>query len=181
MSGVRPGDTLERRLGIMPDHGAGQPPRDVFLDHAATTPVHPDAVAAMLPFFSARAGNPSSVHRRGRDASAGLEGARRAVAGVLGARPREIIFTSGGTESDNLAIKGAAWSHRQTGHPSTHIITAAIEHHAVLHSVETLEAQGFHVTVLGVDRYGRVAPDEVAAALRPDTAIVSIMYANNEV
>src|SRR6478672_12941553 len=100
---------------------------EIYLDHAATTPGHPDVVAAMLPFFTARAGNPSSVHRRGRDANAGLERARRAVAEVLGARPREIVFTGGGTESDNLAIKGAAWAHRQAGHPSTHIITTAIE------------------------------------------------------
>src|SRR6478672_12242060 len=135
----------------------------------------------MLPFFTARAGNPSSVHRRGREASAGLERARRAVAEVLGARPREIIFTSGGTESDNLAVKGAAWAHRQAGHPSTHVITTAIEHHAVIHSADVLEAQGFAVTILGVDAAGRVAVDDVAAALRPDTAIVSVMYANNEV
>src|SRR5262245_31059033 len=106
------------------DRSSG-PPRDIFLDHAATTTVHPDVVEALLPFFTTRAGNPSSVHRRGRDASAGLEGARRAVASVLGARPREIIFTSGGTESDNLAIKGAAWAHRLAGHPSTHVFTSA--------------------------------------------------------
>jgi cysteine desulfurase len=155
--------------------------RDIYLDHAATTTTHPDVVAAMLPFFTERAGNPSSVHRRGREANAGLEGARRAVAGVLGARPREIVFTSGGTEADNLAIKGAAWAHRRAGHPSTHIITVATEHHAVLHSVETLEAQGFTTTILPVDRWGRVAPDDVAAAIRPDTALVSVMYANNEI
>src|SRR4051812_15438403 len=108
-----------RRLTMEPQHLAGLPPRDIFLDHAATTFVHPDVVAAMLPFFSGRWGNPSSVHRRGRDAAAGLEGARRAVAQALGARPREIVFTSGGTESDNLAIRGAAWAHRAAGHAST--------------------------------------------------------------
>src|SRR5205085_8696212 len=131
--------------GGEPAEPAGGPP-DIYLDHAATTPVHPDVVAAMLPFFTAYGGNPSSVHHRGRAAQQGLESARRAVAGVLGCRPREIVFTGSGSEADNLAIKGTAYAHRAAGHPTSHLISIPIEHHAVGHSLDYLESQGFAVT-----------------------------------
>lgn len=166
----------------------GLPRRSVYLDHAATTGVHPTVLDAMLPYFTERYGNPSSVHAWGRSAHQGLEGARRQVASVLGCRPREIVFTSGGTESDNFAMKGVAWAYRRgvfaNKQPSDgpgHIITSAIEHHAILHSAEELEKHGFDVTVLPVDRYGSVSPDDVGRAMRPDTVLVSIMYANNEI
>jgi cysteine desulfurase len=158
------------------------------LDHAATTGVLPEVLEAMLPFFTERYGNPSSVHAWGRAAHQGMENARRQVAAVLGSRPREIVFTSGGTESDNLAVKGAAWAYRRGLNPNKqpsegpgHIIISAIEHHAILHSAEELEQHGFETTVLPVDRYGVVDPEDVARAMRPDTVLVSIMYANNEI
>ncbi len=166
----------------------GLPQRSVYLDHAATTSVHPEVLDAMLPYFTERYGNPSSVHAWGRGAHQGLEGARRQVASVLGCRPREVVFTSGGTESDNFAMKGVAWAYRrgvfankQASQGPGHIITSAIEHHAILHSAEELEKHDFHVTILPVDRYGSVSPDDVARAMRPDTVLVSIMYANNEI
>src|SRR5215471_5718041 len=106
-----------------PNSDATNARREVYLDHAATTPVHPDVLAAMLPFFGERGGNPSSIHSRGRAANQGLEAARRAVAGVLGCRAREIVFTGGGSEADNLAIKGAAYAHRAAGHPTSHLIS----------------------------------------------------------
>ncbi len=166
----------------------GLPLRSVYLDHAATTSVHPEVLDAMLPYFTERYGNPSSVHAWGRAAHQGLEGARRQVAAVLGCRPREVVFTSGGTESDNFALKGVAWAYRRGLFPNKqpsqgpgHIITSAIEHHAILHSAEDLEKHGFEVTVLPVDQFGRVSPDAVAQAIRPDTVLVSVMYANNEI
>src|SRR4051812_7147267 len=166
----------------------GIPKRSVYLDHAATTGVLPVVVEAMLPYFTEKYGNPSSVHAWGRAAHQGLENARRQVAGVLECRPREVVFTSGGTESDNLAVKGVAWAYRrgmfdnkQPSEGPGHIIISAIEHHAILHSAEDLERHGFEVTVLPVDKYGMISPDDVAAAMRPDTALVSIMYANNEI
>jgi len=166
----------------------GLPRRSVYLDHAATTGVLPEVVEAMLPYYTEKYGNPSSVHAWGRSAHQGLENARRQVAQVLGCRPREVIFTSGGTESDNLAMKGVAWAYRRGMFPGKqpsegpgHIITSAIEHHAILHSAEELEQHGFEVTVLPVDRYGVVDPHDVARAMRPDTILVSIMYANNEI
>src|SRR3954470_24256765 len=162
--------------------------RLVYLGHAATTDVLPEVLEAMLPYYTERYGNPSSVHAWGRAAHQGLENARRQVAGVLGSRPREVVFTSGGTESDNLAVKGVAWAyrrglfeHKQPSLGPGHIIISAIEHHAILHSAEELEHHGFEVTVLPVDRYGVVDPDAVARAMRPDTVLVSIMYANNEI
>src|SRR3954468_8315425 len=166
----------------------GIPERSVYLDHAATTGVLPEVLDAMLPYYTERYGNPSSVHAWGRAAHQGLENARRQVAGVLGSRPREVIFTSGGTESDNLALKGVAWAYRrgmfekrQPNEGPGHIIISAIEHHAILHSAEELEKHRFEVTVLPVDHHGLVSPDDVAAAMRPDTILVSIMYANNEI
>src|SRR5918911_531695 len=160
----------------------------VYSHPAATTGVLPEVLEAMLPYYSEKYGNPSSVHAWGRAAHQGLARARRQVAGVLGCRPREVVFTSGGTESDNLAVKGVAWAYRrgmfdnkQPSEGPGHIIISAIEHHAILHSAEELERHGFEVTTLPVDHYGVVNPDDVAAAIRPDTALVSIMYANNEI
>ena len=150
--------------------------RRVYLDHNASTPVHPEVLAEMLPFFSEQFGNPSSVHGFGREARAGLDTARQRVARFLGVAPEEIVFTSGGTESDNLGVKGLAWA-RGRGH----LITSSIEHHAVLRACQWLETQGFTVTYLGVDGYGLVDPDDVKRALRPDTIGISIMHANSEV
>jgi len=150
-------------------------PTDIYLDHAATTPVHPDVVRAMLPFFTERGGNPSSVHSRGRSANQGLESARRQVAGVLGCRPPEIVFTGGGSEADNLAIKGTAHVHRAAGNPTSHIISIPIEHHAVGHSLDYLEAEGFGVTQVPVDRYGRVSVGDIERAIRPDTCLITVM------
>lgn len=154
--------------------------RLVYLDHAATTPVDQRVLEAMLPYFSERFGNPSSIHRSGRAALDALDEARDNVAAVLGAGPKEIVFTGGGSEANNLAIKGVALAQRAAG-KGAHIITSAIEHHAVLHAVEALEAAGFSATILPVDPDGLVDPDDLRAALRPDTALVSIMYANNEI
>jgi cysteine desulfurase len=154
--------------------------RYIYLDHAATTPVDERVVAAMLPYFTERFGNPSSIHRFGRAALEALDDAREAVAAVLGASRKEIIFTGGGSEADNLAIKGVALAQREAG-KGAHIITSAIEHHAVLHAVEQLEAFGFEATLLPVDHDGLVRPNDLRAALRPDTVLVSIMYANNEI
>ena len=166
----------------------GHPQRSVYLDHAATTQVRPEVLEAMLPYFTEKYGNPSSVHAWGRAAHQGMEGARRQVATVLGSRPREIVFTSGGTEADNFALKGVAWAFKRGGFegksPSQgpgHIIISAIEHHAILHSAEELEHHGFEITTLPVDRFGMVDPDAVGRAMRPDTILVSIMYANNEI
>jgi cysteine desulfurase len=150
--------------------------RRVYLDHNASTPVHPDVVAAMLPYFSETFGNPSSVHAFGREARDGVDTARERIAGFLEVKPDEIVFTSGGTESDNFGIKGLAGAKGRG-----HVITSRIEHHAVLRTCETLEAQGFSVTYVPVDSTGMVDPDEVRRALRPDTFAISIMHANSEV
>ena len=151
--------------------------RRIYLDNAATTAVSPAVVEAMLPCFTQVYGNASSVHSHGREAKRAVENARRQVARALNAAiPQEIYFTAGGSESDNWAIKGAALA-RGSGH----IITTAIEHHAVLHTCEWLEKRGFSVTYLPVDEYGRVTAAQVEAALRADTLLVSVMAANNEV
>jgi len=150
--------------------------RRVYLDHNASTPVHPEVVAEMLPYFGERFGNPSSVHGFGREARAGVDTARERVARFLGAAPDEVVFTSGGTESDNMALKGIAFA-RGRGH----FITSKIEHHAVLRAAQWLETQGFAVTYVGVDGHGMVDPDEVERALRPDTIGISIMHANSEI
>src|SRR5690349_38087 len=154
--------------------------RLIYLDHAATTPVDEQVVRAMLPYFTELYGNPSSIHRAGRAALEALDDAREAFASALGANRKEIIFTGGGSEADNLAIKGAALAQRQAG-KGAHIITSAIEHHAVLHAVEYLEAFGFETTLLPVDADGLVRPADLRAAIRPDTALVPLMYANNEI
>ncbi|KAB8142286.1 cysteine desulfurase NifS [Chloroflexia bacterium SDU3-3] len=154
--------------------------RFVYLDHAATTPADPEVVAAMLPYFTEQFGNPSSIHQAGRAALAALDQSRETVARVLNAHRKEIVFTGGGSEADNLAVKGVAQALRLAGRGG-HVITSAIEHHAVLNAVESLAEQGFETTVLPVDARGLVRPDDLRAAIRPDTAIVSIMYANNEI
>ena len=150
----------------------------IYLDHAATTPLRAEALEAMLPYLTEHFGNPSSPHGEGRRARAGLDEAHEQVAAALGADHREIVFTSGGTEAINLALKGAAWAAKPYGH---HIITTAVEHHATLHAVHHLEKFGFEVTVLPVDRYGRVDPDELAGAITDRTTLVSLALANNEV
>jgi cysteine desulfurase len=148
----------------------------IYLDHNASTPVHPEVVDAMLPYFSERFGNPSSVHGFGRAAREGLETAREQVAHFLRVGKEEIVFTSGGTESDNMAVKGVAMARR-----SGHIITSKIEHHAVLRAVQNLETMGFAATYLDVDGFGMVDPDALRRAIRPDTILISIMHANSEI
>ncbi|HHT73096.1 MAG TPA: cysteine desulfurase NifS [Firmicutes bacterium] len=150
----------------------------IYLDYAATTPVLPEVLEAMVPYFSGEFGNASGVYSWSRTARQALDQARDQVAKVLGAQPEEIVFTGGGSESDNLAIKGAAWAYRDRGR---HIITSAIEHHAVLEACHWLEGQGFEVTYLPVNGEGLVDPQSVKEALRPDTILVTIMHANNEV
>ncbi|MGE0685288.1 MAG: cysteine desulfurase family protein [Dehalococcoidia bacterium] len=150
----------------------------IYLDHAATTALDPRVLEAMLPALQSTWGNASSIYYEGREARRALDAARRQVAECLGAKPNEIVFTSGGSESDNTAIRGAAYASVRRGR---HIITTQIEHHAVLHTVEQLEREGFEATYLPVDGEGFVSVDDLKAALRPDTTVVSIMYANNEV
>ena len=150
----------------------------IYMDNAATTAICPEALAAMLPCFGEHFGNASSIHGTGRDARKALEDARRTVADILGAKPAEIYFTSGGSESDNWAIKGAAFANRKKGN---HIITSQIEHHAVLHTCQWLEKQGFEVTYLPVDEYGLVNPRDVEAAITDKTILITIMAANNEI
>ncbi|MDI6822833.1 MAG: cysteine desulfurase NifS [Bacillota bacterium] len=152
--------------------------RRVYLDHAATTPVHPEVVEVMRHYMLQDWGNPSSIHSFGREARAGVDEARAKVAALIGGDPEEIVFTGGGTEADNMAIKGTAWELRNRG---DHIITSAVEHHAVLHTVEWLEKQGFRATYLPVDEYGMVDPGDVERAITSSTILVSIMAANNEV
>jgi len=150
----------------------------IYLDHAATTPTHPEVLEAMAPFFSESFGNPSSIHFFGQESRVAVDEAREQIASLIGAQSEEIVFTSGGTEADNLALKGVALANRQRGN---HIITTSIEHHAVLRSCGSLEELGFLVTYLSVDGHGLVDPDEVRKAVRPGTILVSIMHANNEV
>ena len=150
----------------------------IYMDNAATTAICPEALAAMLPCFGEHFGNASSIHGTGRDARKVLEDARRRVADILGAKPAEIYFTSGGSESDNWAIKGAAFANRKKGN---HIITSQIEHHAVLHTCQWLEKQGFEVTYLPVDEFGLVNPKDVEAAITEKTILISVMAANNEI
>ena len=154
--------------------------RILYLDHAATTATDPQVLEAMLPYFTAHAGNPSSIHQLGREALQAIDDARHTVADVLGANPKELIFTSGGSEADNLAIKGVALEQQRRG-KGNHIITSAVEHHAVLDTVEYLTHFGFEATVLPVDRRGFVSPADLRAAIRPTTVLASIMYANNEI
>lgn len=152
--------------------------KPIYLDYAATTPVRAEVFAAMLPYLKNYFGNPSSIHTAGKKAKAGIEQARIQTANLIGALPEEIIFTSGATEADNMAVLGIARSNRKKG---THIITSKIEHHAVLDSCRALEKEGFAVTYLDVGRDGLVRVSDVQKALRPDTILVSIMHGNNEI
>jgi cysteine desulfurase len=152
----------------------------IYLDHAATTPLDERVLDAMLPYLREQWGNPSSLYAEAQEARRGLEGARRSMAEVLGCKPQELVFTSGGSESDNLALRGAAYAARRQGR-GEHVITTAIEHHAVLHAAERLEEEGFRVTYLGVDGEGFIDLQDLEDAVTDDTALVSIMYVNNEV
>jgi cysteine desulfurase len=152
--------------------------RRIYLDYAATTPTHPDVVKAMLPYFTESFGNPSSIYGCGQDAKEAVEAARTSVAALIGSREDEIVFTSGGTEADNAALKGVAYASNKKGN---HIITSAIEHHAILETGHFLQTQGFEITFLPVDEYGMVDPDDVRRAITDKTALVSIMHANNEI
>ncbi len=151
----------------------------VYLDNAATTKVRQEVVDAMIPAFTTYYGNPSSLHAYAREAEQLLDGARRDVAAVIGAKPDEIVFTGGGSESDNMALRGAVAANKKKG---KHVITSAVEHHAVLYTLQAMEREGLiDLTLLPVDEYAVVSPESVAAALRDDTVLVSIMFANNEV
>ncbi|GAP06577.1 cysteine sulfinate desulfinase [Anaerolinea thermolimosa] len=152
----------------------------VYLDFAATTPLDDRVFQAMLPYFKDFFGNPSSVHEFGQVAEGAVENARETVARCLNASPREIVFTSCGTESDNLALRGVAWAQRKR-HGFCHILTTPVEHHAVLHTVNQLSEQGFEIEFLPVDSTGMVDPEAVRSHLRRDTALVSVIYANNEI
>ena len=153
--------------------------RFVYADNAATTRVSQSVLDAMMPYLAEHYGNASSVYSIARTAKRAIEEARGKVAAALGAEPREIYFTSCGTESDNWAIKGTAMKLAAKG--KKHIITSNFEHHAVLHTCEYLEKHGFEVTYLPVDSMGLISPEQVEKAIRPDTALVTIMYANNEI
>jgi cysteine desulfurase len=152
--------------------------RRIYFDNAATTQADPEVVSAMLPYFNDIFGNPSSLHYFGRQANVAVENARKTAADFLGAKAEEIIFTSGGTESDNFALKGIAYANTRKGN---HIITSGIEHHAVLESCEFLEENGFKVTYLPVQENGILNPEEVRKAISKDTVLVSVMHANNEI
>lgn len=149
----------------------------IYLDHAATSPTHPDVVNAMMPYFYEQFGNPSSIHQAGRKARKALDDARQQLAFLFGAYYDEVVFTSGGTEADNLAIFGSA---RQLQNKGNHVITAVTEHHAVLHAFEALETLGFNVTYLSVDDKGMIDIDELKRVIQNDTILVSIMFGNNE-
>ena len=152
--------------------------KSIYLDNSATTPLKKEVLDEMMPYLTEHFGNPSSIYKIGREAKSAIETAREKVANALGAEPKEIFFTGCGTEADNWAIKGIAVSKAKKG---KHIITSKIEHHAVLHTLENLEKQGYEVTYLGVDEYGKISLDELKSAIRPDTILITIMTANNEV
>lgn len=150
----------------------------VYLDHNATTPVHPEVLEAMLPYLKDTFGNASSIHQFGQEARKAIDESREKVAGLIGANPEEVVFTSGGTEADNYAIKGIAYAIEEKG---KHIITSSIEHHAVLESCKQLEKKGFKITYLSVDKYGLIDLDELKKAITDETILITIMHANNEV
>ena len=150
----------------------------IYLDHAATTPIDTDVMDAMRPYFDVYYGNANSQHTAGREAEMAVDRAREQIANILGAGPKEIYFTSGGTESDNWAVKGAAFANREKGR---HIVATTIEHHAVLNALKQLEKVGYEVTYVGVDEQGLVNADDFASAIRADTIFATCMYANNEV
>ena len=150
----------------------------IYLDYTATTPTHPDVVKAMLPYFTDVFGNPSSIHSYGQEGKEAIEEARVKVAELIGAQDEEIVFTSGGTEADNFALKGVAYANEKKGN---HIIASPIEHHAVMETCKFLEQRGFRVTFLPVDEYGLVDPDDVRRAITSETILISVMHANNEI
>ena len=152
--------------------------RRIYLDHAATTPVRAEVLEVMLPFYREGSFNPSSVHAEGRAARAALDDARERVAAILGARAKEVVFTGSGSEADNLAVAGVAKAQRGSGR---HLVSVVTEHHAVLHTLDALKDEGWEVTLVPVDSEGRVDPHEFAAALRDDTVLASVAYANNEI
>ena len=154
--------------------------KTIYLDNAATTPCRPEVVEAMLPYFTEKFGNPSAIYNLGQVAQDAIQQARKDVAGVINAAsPNEVFFTSGGSEADNWALKGVMDAYK--GKKGKHLITTKIEHHALLHTAQFLEQQGFEVTYLDVDKYGLVSPEAFEAAIRPDTVMASIMFANNEI
>ena len=153
------------------------PLRRVYIDHNATTPVAPEVVQAMMPFLTEAYGNASSIHSWGQRARAGVEQARRQVAALIGAREKEVVFTSGGTEADNLALRGVVGA---AGRPHPHVVTTTIEHHAVLNTCQALEAEGVRVTYVDVSAEGVVNPEDIRRALAPETVLITVMHANNE-
>ena len=152
--------------------------RSVYLDHAATTPLHPEVLEAMTPYLKESYGNPMSLHDAGQRAKRACEDARLKIAALIGAIPEEVVFTSCGTESNNMALKGIAWANQSRG---KHIITTQIEHHSVINAAKALEKMGFEVTYLPVDKYGLVDPRQLEKAIRQDTILTSVMHANNEI
>lgn len=150
----------------------------IYLDYAATAPTDPLVIEAMLPYFFEKFGNPSSIHSFGQEAKKAIEDSREKLSGFLGAKPEEIVFTSGGTESDNFAIKGAAFALQ---HKGNHIITSAIEHHAISEPCRFLEKRGFKITFIPVDKYGLVDPADIKKAITDKTVLISVMHANNEI
>ena len=154
--------------------------KTIYLDNAATTPCRPEVVEAMLPYFTEKFGNPSAIYAKGQEAQDAIQQARKDIAGVINAaNPNEVFFTSGGSEADNWALKGVMDAYKDK--KGKHLITTKIEHHAILHTAQFLEQQGFEVTYLDVDKYGLVDPAAFEAAIRPDTVMASIMFANNEI
>lgn len=155
----------------------------IYLDHAATTPTDPAVVEAMLPYFTDQFGNPSSIYQLGQEGRAALDRSRLQIAGVLGCRPAEVVFTSGATESNNLALRGVveAWRGKHPGGEHPHLIISAIEHLAVLDVAHHLEATGVEIDAVGCDKHGLIDPESVRSAIRPNTALISMMYANNEI
>ncbi|WP_281888946.1 cysteine desulfurase family protein [Paenibacillus sp. YYML68] len=152
--------------------------RRIYLDHAATTPVHPEVVAAMLPYWTEQFGNASSTHEAGRASRNAVQEARDTISAYIGCTPNELVFTSGGTESDNMALFGAVEAYSGKGN---HIITTEIEHHAVLHACQRLERMGYEVTYVPVNKYGEVSVTDIKEAIRPNTILISVMFGNNEV
>jgi cysteine desulfurase len=150
----------------------------IYLDYAATTPTHPEVVKVMLPYFTESFGNPSSIYSCGQEAKGAVEEARAKVANLIDARDEEVVFTSGGTEADNFALKGVAFANEKRGN---HIIISSIEHHAVIEPCKFLEKRGFNITYLPVDEYGLIDPDDVRKAITNETILISVMYASNEV
>jgi cysteine desulfurase len=153
----------------------------IYLDYAATTPLDPDVLRAMMPYLGPEFGNPSSIYQQAQSAKAAIEDARLKVAGVLGLDPAEIVFTSGATESDNLALSGVAWAAKKAGTERPHIVSTAIEHSAIMESLDWLESVGFAVTLVGCDQDGLIDPEDIRRAITSNTALISVMYANNEV